>query len=249
MEHEVDVADKRLIIATPCYDSKVHVSVLEAMLNTKALAGSYGLSVAFYFKAGCSLLDKARNEIVHGFRKGLGTHLLCVDSDVVWNPKDAVKMVAQSVAHPEKILVGAYPTKNKDKAEFHYPITVNEDKTTSVEDGLIQVNTAAAGFMLLSKEHLDTMAEALPEESYYVDNFGEFKGEDIPCLFESKVVDHSYVGEDVLFCRRAADAGLKIWVDPSIRLQHVGEYPYEHDFVEWVKTTYAIREHTSGDVQ
>ena len=36
-----------------------------------------------------------------------------------------------------------------------------------------------------------------------------------------------YLSEDWALCERAKQQGYKLWLDPSIRLRHVGEYPYE----------------------
>jgi GT2 family glycosyltransferase len=38
--------------------------------------------------------------------------------------------------------------------------------------------------------------------------------------------------EDVAFCRRAKEAGVEIWVDPSFELQHMGLYPYTR--LDWI---------------
>lgn len=243
MEKQVDISGSTVIIAIPCYDGKISIEIMKAMLETKTELQKYGSTAAFYFKPGCSLLDKARNEILMGFLQGNGTHLLCVDADVVWEPSDAIQLLAWCKTKENKIFVGPYPVKNPDKRDFRYPLTLNDDKyVVTDEDGLVEVDSAPAGFMMLSREVLEKMIEALPEESYYKDFQGEFKDQDVPCLFESKVVDNVYVGEDVLFCRRAKEAGVTVWLDPNITLSHYGEYPYRHNFTEWAKETYQLGE-------
>ncbi len=44
------------------------------------------------------------------------------------------------------------------------------------------------------------------------------------------VKDNSYVGEDYLFCDRARAAGFQVWVDPTIKLGHMGVQEYEGDY-------------------
>jgi len=37
---------------------------------------------------------------------------------------------------------------------------------------------------------------------------------------------HWYLGEDFAFCERARRAGHRIWADTTVRLFHIGGYPY-----------------------
>jgi hypothetical protein len=41
-------------------------------------------------------------------------------------------------------------------------------------------------------------------------------------LFALEVYEGEFWGEDYVFCRRAAEAGVDIWVDPMIEFNHAG---------------------------
>ena len=41
-----------------------------------------------------------------------------------------------------------------------------------------------------------------------------------------------YIGEDYLFCDRAREQGFEVWIDPTIKLAHVGVHEYEGCFGE-----------------
>ena len=242
MNKEIDLSGVNLIIGIPTL-REIPLDLWQALLETKEELKKYGAKCAYFFKPGCSLLDKARNEIIMGFlRQKEATHLLCVDDDVIFTPADATKVLAHSIWNDKKIIAGPYPVKSIE-ADFRYPLVLDENNcVVSDESGLIQVQHAPAGFMMLSREILHTMIGALPRELFYMDNLGEFANEWVPCLFESKVVDYKYLGEDVLFCRRAADAGITTWLDPSINLIHRGSYDFNHDFATWARKTYEIVE-------
>ncbi len=39
------------------------------------------------------------------------------------------------------------------------------------------------------------------------------------------------IGEDQWFCGTARDAGYKVWIDPTIRVGHIGEYTFTKEVV------------------
>ena len=41
-------------------------------------------------------------------------------------------------------------------------------------------------------------------------------------MSENLTREGEFWGEDYVFCRRARQAGFKIWIDPSIKLDHAG---------------------------
>lgn len=49
-----------------------------------------------------------------------------------------------------------------------------------------------------------------------------------------------YYPEDVAFCRRAKDAGVEVWVDPSFDVGHFGEYRYTR--MDWIGQKMLARE-------
>ena len=42
------------------------------------------------------------------------------------------------------------------------------------------------------------------------------------CFFDTQVYEGEFWGEDFVFCRRAREAGIEIWVDPLIQFDHAG---------------------------
>ncbi len=48
----------------------------------------------------------------------------------------------------------------------------------------------------------------------------------MPYTMPWKEDGHIYLSEDWAFCQRARDAGFDCWLDPSIRLGHMGQTMY-----------------------
>jgi hypothetical protein len=53
-------------------------------------------------------------------------------------------------------------------------------------------------------------------------------------LFDFDIRDDQYVGEDYLFCDRAADMGFTVYVDVDISLPHIGSEYFTRNFREEV---------------
>jgi hypothetical protein len=52
------------------------------------------------------------------------------------------------------------------------------------------------------------------------------------CFFDFELKDGHYVGEDYLFCDRAREQGFEVWIDPTIKLGHMGVHEFEGSFGE-----------------
>jgi hypothetical protein len=103
-------------------------------------------------------------------------------------------------------------------------------------NGLIEVRSVGAGFMLLSRNVFSRIASESPS--------GRVQGNGImtdwlsvgarPYLFDyfaTRVNDDHMVGEDVGLCAKWRMIGGQVWLDPSIKLTHYGMYAYTGDLM------------------
>jgi len=99
-------------------------------------------------------------------------------------------------------------------------------------DKLAEVDYAATGFMLIKTRVFREIIKAKPELKYknevdgymsWGDNFYNFFPADI------NPINKKYESEDYGFCNLWRSLGGKIWVDPSINLQHVGNFAFEEN--------------------
>ena len=67
----------------------------------------------------------------------------------------------------------------------------------------------------VAAEMIDAMASAYQGPNGFV-----------PALFKTPIYKGGLESEDYHFCRIAREAGLKIMMDPNVRLTHYGQYPY-----------------------
>ena len=92
--------------------------------------------------------------------------------------------------------------------------------------GLVKAKRVATAFMMIKREVIETLVKDNPQWHYWDDKTERT----LSAIFDFAVKENSYVGEDYLFCDRARDAGFQVWVDPTIKLGHMGTIEYEGDF-------------------
>jgi hypothetical protein len=167
----------------------------------------------------------ARNQLVHEFLKSDATELLFIDSDVIATADDILRLMAQSGG--KDITAGMYPRRSKDR-NFFADLYFDENEDLEFDGSLMRLKRVGTGFMLIQRHVLETMVTSHPEWFY------DFKGEQICSVFDFEIKDGHYLGEDYLFCDRAAEHGFKIYADVDISLPHVGTDTFENNFREEV---------------
>jgi hypothetical protein len=143
-----------------------------------------------------------REELVADAFKVTATHLMFVDTDVAFRP-DAIPRL---LAHRKDVVGAMYNCKTLPPLNT---IKMADDqgnlvgvKGEDVPRELFRCAALPGGFMLIDLARLRERVE--------------------PPYFTCEPP----TGEDVFFCRKAAAAGLEIWCDPLIPVQHVGDYAY-----------------------
>src|SRR6185295_17991731 len=71
------------------------------------------------------------------------------------------------------------------------------------------------------RNRLQKMIDFFPE-LYYEPKDESLKHTRGHCLFDTEIWDGEFWGEDYVFCRRARKCEFKIWIDPTIKLDHAG---------------------------
>lgn len=144
----------------------------------------------------------ARNEIMDKFLKTDMDYLLFIDSDMIWEP-DSLELAYELIQNSHvDIVTGIYYTKN----EPHLPVIKKLDLKAGCYDNYeswgnrpFEVDGAGMGFMLISRQVIESMKQPLCE----------WKGG---------------FAEDLNFCLKAKkDFGFKIWAHPGIKLGHVSK--------------------------
>jgi len=181
---------------------------ISALLKTRVVFDRLGWEVEVDVNSGCSVVSKARNDIVRRFLASGFDVLLFIDSDMSWSPVDAARLL-QSGRDFSAI---AYRVKSDD---LLYNCALNGE----TDGEFLGADAVGTGFMALSRKCLEEMVKAYPHTAY------EDSGE-VHALFDFEIHGGRYWGEDYTFCRRWKSIGGDIWLLPA-DIGHVGSKNYK----------------------
>lgn len=203
-----------ILFCTPCYGGLVAKAFLESSMKLQEELLLKGVPHDFLFGRNDSLVTRARNEMNATFLSTEHTHLFWIDADMEFEPRDVAKVWNLEA----DIGVGVYAMKKQDKQWF---AAWKDGQLVHDLDQFkepIEVDYAGTGFMLIKREVIETLAKTA--ESY------EGPNGRVAALYMTPIHDDGFESEDYHFCRKAREAGFKIFMDPSVRLGHVGQYTY-----------------------
>jgi len=173
---------------------------------------------------GDSLVSRARNRIAATFLRSSCTHLLFLDTDLIFSPEH----VARLISHDIPFVIGLYP---KKQAKLAWVCNTRADFPPRDPDtGLQRILYGGTGCMLIARQVFEAIIEKNPDLAYQPDD-----GEDDMPLYDffkvgvhhDPVVDRRrYLSEDWFFCQLAAEAGFPLYADTHVVLKHCGDAIY-----------------------
>lgn len=160
------------------------------------IIGAKGKVIDMLLRISCDIVSSRTWLVLEAIKRG-ATHILFVDSDMVFVEDTLDRLLAHG-----KPIVGV----QYNKREF--PLKgVYEPLDEPSETELYRAKHVGTGMLLI-----DLTVFPKLEGPWF--NFGRDSQGSLA------------LGEDVWFCRTAQDAGFDVWIDPTIKVGHAGEYVY-----------------------
>ena len=172
---------------------------------------------------GFSAIDQGRNVLAADALSQGFQETLWIDPDVAFEP-DGVERLR---SHPLPIVAGIYPQKGRRSLSCHL-MPGTEKVVLGQDGGLLEILYAAAGFLLVRRAAYETIREKLqlpPCNARFGRPFWPFF-QPLVTQPESGTEQPRLLAHDFAFCERARQSGLKIMADTTIRLWHLGSYPF-----------------------
>jgi hypothetical protein len=238
----------KLFIATPMYGGMNHGMYLKSCLDLQGLCSQYGIETRFSFIFNESLITRARNYLVDEFLRSGFSHLLFIDSDIHFDPRDVIALLAL-----DKDVIGApYPKKSIKWTSVVEAVKRNPNISPSEVEKVtgdyvfnavagtgqfnvgepLEVMEIGTGFMMVKREVFPKFEKAYPELKYKPDHVGQanFDGTRYIHAYFDTVIDHGvsdrYLSEDYMFCQWWRKIGGKIWLCPWMMTHHIGTYAF-----------------------
>ena len=173
-------------------------------------------------RGGCSAIDVARNDLAsETLHEGIDA-LLFVDSDIGFDPRDALRLLAR----PEPVVAGIYAKKGRRELASRFLDGIDEVRFGANAPGPYPLQYAATGFLRVRCSALRTMVERLG-----LPLCNARRGRGVWPFFRPEVVPDGeghwrYLAEDWAFSHRLDAIGVTPMADTSIRLWHHGRHPF-----------------------
>jgi hypothetical protein len=161
---------------------------------------------------GESLITRCRNELVDVFLKSDYTHFLSIDDDIIFQVEDVMKLLKA-----DKEVIGATYRLKKEPVEYVVNALPGITSTTEVSE----VAVIGTGLLMIKRKVFDALKEAYPEYNYVSDT-GNNKGQPMFSYFNVGIREGRTFSEDWCICDDYRKIGGKVFIEPTIRLGHVG---------------------------
>lgn len=164
------------------------------------------------------LLDIYRNRAVEWFLKeSTAEWMLFIDSDITWTLDDLYSLLDSADPIERPVVSGVYLMIMQEGLRpgvwHRYPETSSgnalvpwPDDLEWPDNQLIEVDGTGAGFLLMHRSLLATMAQIYPHPMPW---------------FANEIIDGVVHGEDFTFCSRVQQMGFRVIVNSAVQLDHI----------------------------
>jgi len=217
----------KVMVAIPAYTGTTHLGTMRSLMTDLLALQARGDEWTVHDECGNALIADARALIVAQFLASECDQLIFIDHDVAWEAGALLKLVDA----PVDMVAGIYPQR-RDPINYCVKWLDKYELWANPETGLLEVAGVPAGFMRLSRTQLESMVEQYPDTEFYVETAPNEKAW---ALFADYRIGKHKMGEDYAFCRRWTDMGGKVWIDPEIKMGHIGNKTFQGHLGNWLR--------------
>jgi hypothetical protein len=217
-----------VFIAMPAHRD-INPWTVRSLMDTKATVEKRGVPIQVVIPDGSSLVEVARSVCADLFLKSECNRLFFIDSDIVWEPDEFVRILAMSTVMD--VVLASYPVK-RDPVQFF--IHAGEERIATNEYGCLPNIGSGLGFTCIQRHVIEKLAEKAPKV-FFADST-----ERIPHIFRCDVEDEKdggkrFVGEDIAFFDDVRKLGIEVKLDPTIELGHHGSKTFKGRLIDQLK--------------
>ena len=178
-------------------------------------------------------VDRNRNLAIATAKQMEVDWLLWLDSDVTVLTRDR-NVIEYLTGLGKDLVSGIYVDRSFPHRPHIYKfVDSGVQSIPDIPEELFRADAVGAGFLLMSKKVIDAFTPEI------IDKYGE------PFNYLN-YGRSTALYEDVAFCWRAKQLGFELWVDPAIKLAHIGKMSYTVEHWEYTKTHLASTNNIPG---
>lgn len=211
---------RKVLIGTPSYDGRIDVWYANSLLETVRMSYEKDVFIHAIYTSYDSLIQRARNSLFRLALTGGYDDLFFIDSDCEWQ----AEWIFRLLERPEPIVGGALVKKSEKEG---YTVKLLDRELKRSQDGkLIEVDGVGTGFMKVNRFALEKLWDM--SDKYMSE------GEEHRMVCDIKVENGDLISEDYIVCNKWKSLGYKVWLDPTITLNHIGTKKYKGDFQAFI---------------
>lgn len=224
-----------LAVGTPMYGGMCNSEYTKSIVDLTIEVKNGGGKITSIFLGNESLIQRGRNTIAYHFLSTDATHLMFIDADIRFRPKDIAKMIASG----KELIIGPVALKGIDweqvrrasfegKQNLHehtgvYNINHLPGHAMTNENTPFEIEHGGAAFMLIKREVFEKL---IPHTPTYTNGGASIPaGEKVYDFFRVEVNENDHLlSEDYFFCDTYRKIGGKVWCAPWCETGHFGSY-------------------------
>ena len=209
----VNMAGVSVMIGMPA-GRDLPIQTVKSLIATFAACGERGAPCHFGAIANSAVIQWARDEVIELFLKSDAQVLFWIDSDMVWEPGQFIRLLVWSQIYD--VVCAAYPAKVEPTTFY-----LMREESTPNEHGMLEIHGIGLGFTAMRRAVVEALVARAPKVR------DEMAGRDIASVFRIDTTSKGHRrGEDMAFFADIRDLGYRVMLDPSIDLGHVGQKVY-----------------------
>jgi len=223
---DVGMDGLRVMVGIPA-GRDFHPYVVKSLIGTIEACHRLNIHCGIGMVANSAVIQWARDEVLDQFIGSDANRLFWIDSDMVWEPAQFIRLLAMSKLRD--VVCATYPAKIDSQPTYF----VKYDKAKGLvydEYGLVEIEGVGLGFTVMTRE----VAEAVTAASDKI--MDEVTGKEMASVFTVGSINGNRRGEDMAFFNMIRECGFKVHLDPSIDLGHIGTKVYRGKFTDAFKT-------------
>lgn len=202
-------------------DNPVPARTAMSLFKTAQRCVQIGLPLSLSIEVS-GVVTIGRDLVLDDFLQSTSDYLFWIDSDMVWEPEDFLRIVA--LATQVGVVCAAYPAKVEGPVSFY---AKSGDELTTGPYGLLEIEGTGLGFTCISREWLEKLAATKPDVR------DQITERSLKSVFRVDISEDGFRRtEDIAFFHDLRALGAKVWLDPQIGLGHIGERMWQGRFAD-----------------
>lgn len=233
----------RVMLATPTLERRPTVEYLMSVQKTSHLLMQRGHFLDTAFVGADAFIMKARNGLVQSFIESWKSEypadvLVFIDDDQSWDENAFLRIIES----PHEFVGVAIPKKmDTDPITFNnVQLDMDETGKCYIEHNMLRASQIGSGFIALKRSAVEKLIAAYPQR--YAPGDGGMHALHY-ALFEAKIiwdekdptVTGQFWGEDLIFCKKWAAIGGKIWIEMDVNMEHIGRKSWGANFLQFLQ--------------